>query len=91
MERREKMLTRSPRTAYRIVDGEAVIVLPEEGTAHILNETGARIWELADGSKNISEIAEIICREFDVPLETALRDINEFMEKLVEKKMLSHG
>jgi hypothetical protein len=46
------------------------------------NETGARIWELIDGKKRGSEIAELISKEFSHEKEQAQKDLLEFMAKL---------
>jgi hypothetical protein len=62
----EKYPIRNPDTAWSFVEEEAVIVEPEGGLINVLNPVGARIWELADGSRNLCEIVKIIYSEFDV-------------------------
>jgi len=66
----------------RIVDGEAVIVFPESGQVKVLNQVGARIWSLMDGSRTVQNIAEVICDEYQVEKEHAEADVLEFTEKL---------
>ena len=66
----------------RIVDGEAVIVLPGSGQVKVLNEIGARIWWLMDGAKTLRTIAEIICGEYQVEEEQAQIDVLEFIDRL---------
>ena len=77
-----------PQVAARIIDGEAVIVLPESGQVNILNEVGSRIWELIDGTRSLGEITAIIVAEYNVTAEQAERDVEEFIQELVENKML---
>ena len=77
-----------PQVAARIIDGEAVIVLPQSGQVNVLNEVGSRIWELIDGTRSVGEITEAIVAEYDVTAEQAERDVNEFIQELVESKML---
>ncbi len=77
-----------PQVAARIIDGEAVIVLPQSGQVTVLNEVGSRIWELIDGTRSVGEITEIIVAEYDVTAEQAERDVAEFIQELVENKML---
>ena len=77
-----------PQVAARIIDGEAVIVLPQSGQVNVLNEVGSRIWELIDGTLSVGEITETIVAEYDVSAEQAERDVEEFIEELVENKML---
>ena len=77
-----------PQVAARIIDGEAVIVLPQSGQVNVLNEVGSRIWELIDGTRSVSEITEIIVTEYDVTAEQAELDVNEFIQELGQNKML---
>ena len=48
----------------RQLEGEAVVVLPEHGRVKVLNEVGARVWALADGSRTVAEIVEILAGEY---------------------------
>jgi hypothetical protein len=84
----EKYPAFHPQVAARIIDGEAVIVLPESSQVNVLNEVGSRIWELVDGARNVGEITKIIVAEYDVTAEQAERDISDFIQELVDNKML---
>jgi hypothetical protein len=77
-----------PRTASRLVDGEAVIILPEEGVVRMLNQVGSRIWDLADGTRPVRDIAETIYGEFDVEREQARKEVVEFIQQMVEGELL---
>lgn len=77
-----------PRTASRLVAGEAVIVLPEEGTVKVLNEVGSRIWELADGTRAVHEIVDTIYEEYDVDREQAREEVVAFIGEMVEGELL---
>lgn len=79
---------KSPQTASRVIDGEAVIILPQENEVKVLNKVGSRIWELLDGKKSINQLAVDIAGEFDVPFETTLQDITLFIEELDTKRMI---
>ena len=67
----EKYPVLHPQVAARIIDGEAVIVLPQSSQVNVLNEVGSRIWEFIDGTRNVGEITEIIVAEYDVTAEQA--------------------
>jgi hypothetical protein len=84
----EKVPIKSSSAAYQIIDGEAVIIVPSEQMVNVLNPVGSRIWDLADGRKTVGEIAELLTREFDVPYETALKDVIEFTGDLAEKNVI---
>jgi hypothetical protein len=67
---------------------EAVLVLPSQGKVKVLNEVGARIWALVDGTRQVQQIVEIICSEYQVEPGQAQVDILEFLNELVEKKAI---
>jgi len=71
-------------TAYRVVDGQAVVLnLADEQTKLItLTTTGSVVWEAADGRKTVSQIVDLICRRFDVEQEVATADVLAFVEEL---------
>ena len=79
---------RSKDTASRMIDGEAVIVIPQEGVVTVLNETGAGIWQLLDGRNTVEDIINIISSEFDVSRDQAEKDTLDFIEELIEKDMV---
>ncbi len=81
---------RHPDAAYKLVDGEALIVMPgEEAVHHVLNAVGARIWQLLDGTRDADAICATLCAEFDVTPEAARRDLDEFLSALRESGMLA--
>src|SRR5437016_3102151 len=74
--------------AGRVVDGEAVLVLADSGQVQVLNEVGARVWELADGSRSLAEIVNAIVDEFDVEAGAASTDVLAFVERLVAEHII---
>lgn len=81
--------TPNPTVVGRVVEGEAVLVLPERGEVKVLNEVGARIWELVDGSRTIREIVDVICAEYDVEQAQAESDTLAFIAELESKGIIS--
>jgi hypothetical protein len=79
---------KSPQTASRVIDSEAVIIIPQENKVRVLNEAGSRIWELLNGSLGTDRIASIISEEFDVSYDNALNDTMEFINDLFRKDMV---
>lgn len=85
----KKNFRKAKDAAWRVVDGEAVIVSPKDSNVTILNETGTFIWKLIDGSFGIEQIATALAEEFEVPPEQANKDVNEFIEDMVNKKLVT--
>jgi hypothetical protein len=80
---------RNPKLAWRQIDGEAVIISPEDSHVHELNETASLIWKHADGRHSVDEIASIVAAGYDVPLSLARADVDEMVEILAAKRLLA--
>ena len=84
----DSYLRRSDELVWRTIKGEVVILTADGREIHTLNQVGSAIWELADGTRNIKEIISLTCERFDVSLEVAQADVQEFADQLVAKKIL---
>ncbi|HEY8021919.1 MAG TPA: PqqD family protein [Thermoanaerobaculia bacterium] len=69
------MLKRRSDVRFRIVDGEAVVVLQESAEVMVLNATAARLLELADGERPLAAIAAALAAEFEVEPEVLREDL----------------
>ncbi len=73
---------------------ENYIVVPVEGELVDLNamitttETGALLWKLLENGADREELYKAITDEYDVDVETAKRDVEDFINQLFENKML---
>lgn len=81
----EQYLVRSPFLAWRIIEGEAVIISPQERELHQLNEVGTDIWRMADGSRTLQQIAQDLTQTYEVAPEEVLLDVLAFAQELVDK------
>ncbi|WP_418792219.1 PqqD family protein [Phosphitispora sp. TUW77] len=82
-------LCRNTAMITRVIDGEAVIMDPQNGKVMALNEVGSLIWELLDGTHNKKAILDEIIREFDVDREQAAVDLEDFLVVLRSKDLLA--
>jgi hypothetical protein len=80
--------THSPDVIGQVVEHEAVLVLPTAGEVKVLNEVGARIWALADGTRTIREIAAIIHTEYDADAQRIEADTIAFVADLVQRNIV---
>lgn len=53
-----------------------------------LNETSEAIINLTLEGKNRSEIASILSKEYDIDLDTLVKDIDELLDMLISKEVL---
>ncbi|HDP97844.1 MAG TPA: PqqD family protein [bacterium] len=88
MEMLNKYPIKSNDIASRILDGEAVVVLPMDSIVYTFDPVGTRIWDLITGNEKFFAIIKTIQNEYDVPAATAEQDTVEFINELVAKKML---
>ena len=80
---------RGERLAARKVGGEMVILSADDSSLFVLNEVGTVIGEAADGRTSIDGLADAVCREFEVDLATARRDVEEYVSALAGAGIVS--
>lgn len=75
-----KNYRRNPDVAWRLIEGQAVLIHNRLGEILVLNEVGTFIWERID----LGEEALLgnICQEYDVGSEDAKGDLVEFVNAL---------
>jgi len=81
-------IQRQKDVAWRMIDGEAVIITPADSTMHTLNDVGTRIWELMTGKRSLKEVSQVLCAEFDVDESRAEKDTIWFVECLAKKGLV---
>ena len=79
----------NPNVVSRVVENEAVLVMPEAGQVKVLNQVGASIWQLTDGQRSIAEIANRVCEEFEVNLNQCQADTLNFIAELQQKGVVN--
>ena len=53
-----------------------------------LNETGAVLWRALQMGAEIDDLVKALLNEYDVSVEVALNDVNTFVGKLQEAKLI---
>lgn len=86
-----KVPIQAEQVAYRVVEDSAVLVSPEDSQLYWLNPVASRVWELADGQNSIEDIAALLCQEYEVDRETAVRDTEEMVETFTAKQLFSQS
>lgn len=77
----------------REVAGETLLVpvrgrLADLQDLFVLNEVGAWLWPLLDGSRSTADLATAVVAEFDVDDERAAADVRAFLLRLEEAGLL---
>jgi hypothetical protein len=78
----------SPRTIWRIVDGEAIILALDGGQYFGLNSVGTRMWILLHEGLAPAAIQAQILQEFDADPVELEADIDFFLQELLKKGLV---
>lgn len=80
-------LTCPPEVLSRVLDGEAVLLHLGSGMYFGMNEVASRVWEKIQEGIAVSDAIDIITNGFEVDAATAHRDLERFVDALVEKHL----
>jgi methyltransferase-like protein len=83
----KSILSHSPGIVTRKTGNEYVLVpvtnnIADMNSVYTLNETGAFIWELIDGKRNVEEIINSVTEEYDIDHESAGQDVFSFINNM---------
>lgn len=84
----DERLRRQDGVLAQEAQGQTVLLRLEDGGYYALDEVGAMIWELCDGSRAVAEIVAILCEEFDAAESTVREDVLEFIGDLRRERLL---
>ncbi len=85
----QKNIVRNSETIWRMLDDEVFIIDQAGGEIFALNKTASYIWEMAGENITISEILKRICHRFDIDEKTALADITDLINEMLEKQIIT--
>lgn len=68
--------------------GECVLVDRERGRVLALNVTGAAVWDLLDGERDLAAVARVIAEAAGVTPEQVQPDVERLVEQLVREEFL---
>ncbi len=84
---------RNPEVVCRQIEGELIIVPIRRGVGDLnslytLNSVGSTLWEYMTDGHTVPEMVTRICDEFDVTAAQAEADIQEFLDSMVQEKLV---
>ena len=83
----ETIIRRTPSALWRPFDHETAVILPTASAVRVLNEVGARVWQLADG-RAFREIIDTLVNEYEVERIQLQRDAEAFLLELHSRGLL---
>ena len=86
--------SKSPSIVTRKTGNEYVLVpvannIADMNSVYTLNETGAFIWELIDGERNVEDLIEAVISEYNIDRETAMADVLTFIDNMSKYLIIS--
>ena len=89
----KKYPRKSPMTASRVINGQAIVIFMDEGKNReskisVFNSVGSHIWILLNGKKTVGQIIDSMPGEYDVNHEKAAERITQFLLNLSERKLI---
>jgi hypothetical protein len=84
---------RNQEVVSRKIEGELVIVPIRSGVGDLnslytLNSVGSVLWEFMTEGHTVGEMVERVCDEFEVTKAQARKDIELFLDSLLEEKLV---
>lgn len=75
--------------AHREIEGQILILRPDDNFLYTLNGSGRFIWLAIAKRRKLSSIIKSVSKEFGIPENSARRDVMEFVRDLEAKGILS--
>jgi hypothetical protein len=78
----------------RVIENEFIIVPLASGIGdmedeiYALNQTGKYIWDALDGKKNLNDVVEKLCKEFNSIPENIKNEVSRFITELFKRRIV---
>jgi len=84
---------KDPNIVSRLIAEEVILVPIRNNVADMdfiftLNETAAYVWNMIDGTRSMSDIIDLVTKEFDVDPSLVLSDLQELVQSLIDVNVL---
>lgn len=83
------MLLRNTNVLWRELDGEAILLDPQQGCSYNLNVVGTFIWKLLDGSHSIDDLVQAISAAYEVEESQARSDLESLLHDLRQNNLVT--
>ena len=79
------------RLPFQEIEGRVVVVVPARRELHELDDVGTLIWRELGKGRDVDDLVEAVCGEFEVEPDRAEKDILGFLEALERKGLVTRG
>lgn len=85
----QQKLFRNPAADFAPMKNESVIFQSKTNKFCMLNGTATFIWNQLEQPRTASELADMVCQQYDVSLAEAARDVEQAVQQLLSLECLS--
>lgn len=83
-------VVRTPGVLEAEVDGDRVLMHPDDFTYYGLSVTGAEVWARIDGTRTLDDITAELAEEFDATPEAIRADVQSFLDGMQDAKLVAY-
>lgn len=69
-------------------EGRYALLNPLTRKMHTINETGRVIWDACKEAIDVEEVTSLVAERFHIPVETARKDVDQFVNRMLEFGLL---
>ncbi len=85
--------SKQPNWVSRRIAGETILVplagnIADLDSIFVLDEVGSAIWDLLDGQHSTGQIAEALCKIYEVEREEATSDVCRFLDAMRDANLV---
>jgi hypothetical protein len=81
---------RVPGVAERLLDDELVLYLASDETVHVLNRTGAAVWALCDGNRDVDQVTNEVAELFGQRPSNIREDVEVIVDELARVGLIAN-
>ena len=71
-----------------VVDTDVMMMSIESGKYYHLNTSAGRIWDMLEQPRTVSELCEMLSKDFKVTPEACQKDVIRFLDELASRKIV---
>ncbi len=80
--RRKRELT------FSQIDGDVVLIHPEDGKYYSFNKVGSFIWNCLDEYKTLDELVTLLLQHYEISEEQCILEVSGFLSQLSKKGLI---
>ena len=82
-----RLIARTPGVLEAEVDGDRVLMHPDDFSYYGLSDTGDAVWQLIDGHRTVGDIVTALAGEYGADADAIRPDVVEFLTGLMSARL----